>query len=52
MAIELSRQELYERVWSAPVSKIAPEFGLSDVGLAKACRRLKVPIPSVGYWAN
>lgn len=52
MAIELTRQQLYERVWSSPVSKIAPEFGLSDVGLAKACRKLKVPVPSVGYWAK
>ena len=52
MAIELSRRLLYERVWSAPIGKIALEFGLSDAGLVKACRKLKVPVPSLTYWAK
>ena len=33
----LRRQELYELVWSQPVSKLAASYGVSDVGLAKAC---------------
>ncbi len=51
-AIELTREELYKRVWSTPMSKLAAEFGLSDVGLAKVCRRHKIPKPSRGYWAK
>jgi hypothetical protein len=31
----LTRQELYERVWKEPMTKVAAEFGLSDRGLAK-----------------
>jgi hypothetical protein len=52
MAIELTREQLYERVWSTPVTQLAQEFGLSDVGVAKACRKMKIPVPSRGYWAK
>jgi hypothetical protein len=50
--IKLSRDELYEKVWAQPVSVVAKEYGISDVGLAKMCRRLEVPIPGLGYWAK
>jgi hypothetical protein len=49
---EYSRQELYELVWSTPASKLAPDFGISDVAIAKRCKKLSVPHPSVGYWAK
>ena len=52
MSINMSRQELYERVWSEPIQKLSKEYGLSDVGLAKACRRYNIPIPPRGYWAK
>lgn len=32
--------------------KLAKEFGLSDQGLAKKCRKYKIPRPPVGYWAK
>jgi hypothetical protein len=47
-----TRQELYELVWSEPMVQLAKRFGLSDVGLAKACRRLAIPVPERGYWAK
>lgn len=50
--LELSRTDLYERVWAQPVAQLAPAWGISDVGLAKACRRLQVPLPPRGYWAK
>lgn len=46
------RDELYEKVWSKPVRKVATEYGCSDVALAKMCRRLGVPLPGRGYWAR
>jgi len=52
MPIELSRSELYERVWTEPIQRLSKEYGLSDVGLAKVCRRYNIPIPSRGYWAK
>jgi hypothetical protein len=32
--------------------KIAKEFGISDPGLAKTCKRLDVPVPPRAYWAK
>lgn len=43
---------LYSRVWSTPMSKLARELDISDVGLAKACRRHSIPRPPRGYWAR
>ena len=48
----INRNELYEQVWSEPVSKLAPKYGLSDVGLKKICRKLNVPTPPLGYWTK
>jgi hypothetical protein len=50
--ITLTRQQLYERVWSEPMTKVAAEIGVSDVALKKTCRRLNVPTPERGYWAK
>jgi hypothetical protein len=46
----LTRDQLYELVWSEPVRKVAQRFGLSDRGLAKLCERHAIPVPGRGYW--
>jgi hypothetical protein len=48
----LTREELYDLVWSEPMSQLAKKFGLSDVGLAKICRSVLIPVPERGYWAK
>lgn len=48
----LTRAELYDLVWSTPMRTLAPQFHLSDVGLAKLCRRHGIPLPERGYWAK
>lgn len=48
--VRMTRAELFERVWSSPASTLADAWGLSDTGIRKACRRLKVPTPGRGYW--
>lgn len=48
----MKRSELYERVWSVPMYKLAKEYGISGVGLAKLCRRHSVPVPPRGHWAK
>lgn len=50
--MKIRRQELYERVWQEPLTKLAKQFDISDVGLAKACRKHAIPTPPVGYWAK
>jgi AcrR family transcriptional regulator len=49
---EFTREELYERVWSEPLSAVAANLGLSGNALAKICNRLLVPYPSRGHWAR
>jgi hypothetical protein len=48
--IKMRREELYEKVWTTPIRKLAPDFGLSDVGLAKICKKHEIPRPGLGYW--
>jgi hypothetical protein len=46
------REKLYEEVWKEPVLVVANRYGISNVALAKACRKLAVPLPPRGYWAR
>jgi AcrR family transcriptional regulator len=48
----LTREQLYQRVWSRPLTVVAEEVGLSSNALAKICNRLLVPYPPRGYWAK
>src|SRR4051794_13527461 len=50
--IVVTREALYERVWTEPISKIAASFNLSDRGLAKLCARFDIPVPPRGWWAK
>ncbi|TCS35641.1 hypothetical protein EDC30_110110 [Paucimonas lemoignei] len=50
--IVFDRQKLYEEIWAEPVVIVARRYGLSDVGLAKICKKLSIPLPSRGYWAK
>lgn len=46
----LSRQALYDLLWSIPAGKIAHDLGISNALLGKICMRFNIPKPSVGYW--
>jgi|OpeIllAssembly_1097287.scaffolds.fasta_scaffold03625_4 hypothetical protein len=39
----IKREELYEEVWSMPLTQLCAKYGLSDNGLRKVCKRLNVP---------
>ena len=51
-ALELSRQELYDLVWSHSILAIAKAWGYSDVAIAKRCRYHQIPKPKPGDWAK
>jgi hypothetical protein len=48
--MQLTRRQIYDLVWGKPLNKIAADLGLSDQGLAKACRRFDIAVPPLGYW--
>jgi len=50
--LTMSRQALYDLVWSKPMTEVAADFGISDVALAKRWARVKIPVPPRGYWAR
>ena len=51
-AVRLTREELYEKMWSRPAIVLAEEFGISGRGLGKLCSRFEIPVPPRGYWAK
>lgn len=48
----MSREELYKLVWAEPMRNIAKRFGISDVALAKRCRKMNIPVPGRGHWTR
>lgn len=52
LASRYNREEIHRDIWSEPIQRVAKRYGLSDVGLAKVCRKLNIPRPGRGYWAK
>lgn len=52
MSQKISRETIYHEIWEDPVTEVAKRYGLSDVGLAKLCRTMGIPLPARGYWAK
>ncbi len=47
-----NREELYDLVWSKPLTTLAKEFAYSDNGLRKICIKHNIPLPKSGYWSK
>ncbi|QKJ32863.1 hypothetical protein HQ865_24930 [Mucilaginibacter mali] len=50
--LKLSREELYEHVWSKPVSKLEQELSLSNWDIKQLCKKMEVPLPPAGHWSR
>ncbi|MBD8524442.1 hypothetical protein [Pseudomarimonas arenosa] len=48
----ITREALYDLVWSMPMTKVAAQFKVSGSYMARVCSVLKVPRPERGYWAK
>src|SRR3546814_16918165 len=46
----LSRRELFDRIWSTPMTTNAIELGASASALANLAKRLGLPMPRAGHW--
>ena len=50
--MELTRAELFERIWSEPMGAVAARYALTGNGLAKICDRLDIPRPPRSHWTR
>jgi hypothetical protein len=51
-SVTLTRNELFDLVWSTPMHKLSARFALSKSALAKLCERFNIPKPPQGHWAR
>lgn len=49
---EIDREELERLVREYPTTKIAKMFGVSDVAIAKRCKKYSISKPPRGYWSK
>lgn len=49
---DISKEELQQLVWEMPTERIAEKYGVSDVAIAKRCKKLGIEKPGRGYWAK
>ena len=52
LASRYNREEIYQRIWSEPIQRVAKSYNISDVALGKICTKLRIPRPGRGYWAK
>jgi hypothetical protein len=50
--IKFNRQELYDLVWSEPLSRLARKYNISDNGIRKRCKKMNIPLPKAGHWSK
>ena len=49
---DLSRQELYDLIWSTPVANVAADFGVSEVTVKNHTNNRRIPRPTRRYWSK
>lgn len=50
--ITLSRQQLYELVWSQPISALSNKYMLSEISFRTLCIKMSIPLPREGHWES
>ena len=48
----INREQLYQEVWSTPLTKLAPVYNLSTYEMKKLCDSFLIPLPKVGHWSK
>jgi len=47
----VTREKLYEEVWTEPITTVSKRYGVSDSYLIRVLKSLNIPRPHRGYWA-
>ncbi|MFX1590220.1 MAG: hypothetical protein ACFFC1_18945, partial [Promethearchaeota archaeon] len=48
----ITQEKLESLVWKIPKSEIAKIYNVSDITIAKWCKKLGIKSPSRGYWSK
>ena len=48
-AIELTRKELYDIIWSTTLSKLTQQYAYTNDGNKKLCKQFEIPMPDSSY---
>lgn len=46
----ISRRELFDRIWSKPMTRNAEELGTTTLRLSSLAKKLGLPLPRAGHW--
>lgn len=52
MPHQLTRAELYHKIWETPLIRVAAEFGVTNFLLSTLCQRHDIPTPPAGHWSK
>ena len=52
LIVEISRQDLYDKIWEKSVAGVAEEFNIPYAQLMKQVKASNIPIPPSGYWTK
>lgn len=50
--MKLTRKELYDLVWTEPLTAISKRLEISGAELSKHCTSANIPLPPNGYWSK
>jgi hypothetical protein len=48
----ITRQELYDIVWSTTLSKLTLQYAYTNDGIKKICKQFEIPMPDGSYWSK
>jgi hypothetical protein len=49
--MSVTRENLYEEIWTEPITKVSKRYGVSDSYLIRILKDLNIPRPPRGHWA-
>ena len=49
---QLTRKELYDLLWSEPITEVLIKYNLSYHDLREICKTFNIPTPKMGYWGK
>ena len=50
--VKLTRQQIYDEVWSSAVSGMAMKYSIPYSAMLKQIKDAGIPIPPPGYWTK